>query len=85
MMVHKYDANIKPNDIQEGVRDEYGCIYSSDWKRLLKTDGSLETYTVRDGTEVVCNEAFKDCVSLHTVVLPNTVVVVGLWAFEECN
>ena len=41
-------------------KDEFGVIYSSDGKRLLDaSDCNCATYTIKNGTEFVCNGAFR--------------------------
>lgn len=42
-----------------GVRDEFGALYSADGTKLLKYDNDdLETYSVREGTKIICDGAF---------------------------
>ena len=55
---NKYDTSVTDEEIKRGVRDEYGCVYSTDGKRLLKGNKDLLRYTVRNGVEVICDEAF---------------------------
>ena len=72
-------------DLAEGVKDEYGVIYSKDGKRLLKGNKTLTEYTVRKGTRVICHWAFSCCSSLTSLTLPSSLQSIGGGAFEDCN
>lgn len=49
-----------PEDFAQAWTDEYGVQYSQDRKRLLRsTNPNLSFYTVPEGTEFICNKAFK--------------------------
>ena len=51
-------TKVTDEDRAEGVKDEYGVIYSKDGKRLLEGNWTLTEYTVRKGTRVICDGAF---------------------------
>ena len=51
-------TKVTDEDRAEGVRDEFGVLYSKDGKRLLKGNRTLTEYTVRKGTRVICDGAF---------------------------
>ena len=51
-------TEVTGEDLAEGVKDEYGVLYSKDGKRLLKGNKTLTEYTVRKGTRVICDGAF---------------------------
>lgn len=91
---NKYDTSVTDEEIKRGVRDEYGCVYSTDGKRLLKGNKDLLSYTVRNGVEVICDEAFvflnhiphgDNMAVLQSITLPNSVKVIGDSAFEFCR
>ncbi len=42
-------------------------------------------YTIKDGTVFVCGSSFENCTDLTSIILPNSVRVIGDWAFSECN
>ena len=46
---------------------------------------SLTDYTVKEGTEVICNDAFSGCEAINTITLPETIKEIGEWAFYECE
>lgn len=53
------ETKLTDEDLYLSVTDEYGVIYSSDGKRLLKGNKDLSEYTVKEGTEVICDNAFN--------------------------
>lgn len=81
-------------DLAEGVKDEYGVLYSKDGKRLLEGNLELKEYTVRKGTRVICDRAFQGYIddefdflcysSLTSLSLPSSLQSIGDSAFEEC-
>ena len=55
----KYITKVTSDDIANGIKDEFGVIYSPDGKRLLKsTQSDLKYYMVHKNTEVICDDAF---------------------------
>ena len=78
-------TEVTGEDLAEGVKDEYGVLYSKDGKRLLKGNVELKEYTVRKGTRVICDYAFGDCNSLTSLTLPSSLQSIGGGAFEGCS
>ncbi|MBR4626055.1 MAG: leucine-rich repeat protein, partial [Alphaproteobacteria bacterium] len=74
------------DEIKNGVKDEFGVVYSSDGKRLLKGNRKLKSYIVKNGTKVICDRVFDDCLgsSLQQITFPNSVTSIGDSAFEFC-
>ena len=72
-------------DLAEGVKDEYGVLYSKDGKRLLEGNKTLTEYTVRKGTRVICDSAFYGCNSLTSLTLPSSLQSIGDYAFCDCS
>ena len=71
-------------DLKDAIIDEYGVKYSRDGKKLLEALCGKE-YVVREGTEVICDEAFRWCKSLQSVTIPNSVKSIGDYAFSGCK
>ena len=72
-------------EIVNGVKDEFGVVYSKDGKRLLKCENKeLERYEIRKGTEVICDNAFLGCESLNQVTFPDSVTIIGDLTFYGC-
>ncbi|MBQ3738428.1 MAG: leucine-rich repeat domain-containing protein, partial [Bacteroidales bacterium] len=79
-------TEVTDEDIENGIKDEYGVIYSKDGKRLLGTKCfDCETYTIKKGVKVICDEAFDWCKSLQSIVIPNSVTSIGKEAFRVCD
>ena len=84
-------TKVTDEDLAEGVKDEYGVLYSKDGKRLLKGNKTLTEYTVRKGTRVICDEAsgaicaFLGCSSLTSLTLPSSLQLIGDCAFWNCS
>lgn len=78
------------NDWMEAIIDEFGATYSKDGKRLLKGVENVETYSVRAGTEVICDRAFLfqddvcNACSLTIIHLPDSIKKIGKYAFAGC-
>ena len=74
-------------DFKDAIKDEYGVKYSRDGKKLLEASSSLrdKEYIVREGTEVICDGAFRWCESLQSVTIPNSVKSIGDKAFKSCE
>ena len=82
------DLSTKATDeeLREAFVDEWGVKYSKDGRKLLKAPQNLDrTYSIRNGTKVVCDRAFCLCSSLTEIVIPNSVASIGDSAFEGCN
>ncbi|MDE5663736.1 MAG: leucine-rich repeat protein, partial [Muribaculaceae bacterium] len=82
---YSIDTTVTKEDIENGVKDEYGVIYSGDGKRLLKCPKGVSEYTVKSGTMVICDKAFYFCKSLQNITLPDSLTAIGDEAFSGCN
>ena len=79
-------TEVTDEDLENGVADEFGVVYSRDGKRLLNCKNSiLETYTIKEGTKVVCDRAFWNCESLQSLTLPDSLTSIGRSAFGYCS
>ena len=72
-------------DIENGIEDEFGVIYSKDGKRLLDAWPDLSGhYMIKNGTKVICNKALS-FTSLTTINIPDSVTSIGESAFSSCK
>ena len=86
-------TEVTDEDLAEGVKDEFGVLYSKDGKRLLEGNVELKEYTVRKGTRVICDCAFEDygdfysfrCSTLTSLTLPSSLQSIGNRAFSSCS
>ena len=75
-------AIVKEEDFYDSFTDSHGVMYSKDGKRLLK-GCDLYKYKVKEGTEVICNDAFADCYKLDSVKFPKSLKYIGDRAFQN--
>ena len=60
-------------------------ILSDDGKRLLKVCKSYTSeVTISEGTEIICDDAFRGNTTVEKVILPSTLQVIGKHAFDGC-
>ena len=75
-MLETLSTKITDEDINSGVKDEYGALYSSDGLRLLKGI-DIERYQIRQGTKIICDSAFSWCFNLSSITIPDSVTHIG--------
>ena len=86
--VEALNTEVTEEEIKNGIEDEFGVTYSKDGKRLLKATGKLSGHymiMIKEGTKVICNNAFWWCGSLTCINIPDSVTSIGKSAFEGCN
>ncbi len=80
-------TEVTHEDVENGIEDEYGMLYSRDGKRLLRYhNDELKEYNVKDGTKIICDYAFADggdfASFLKKIFLPDSVTHIGKFAFS---
>ena len=85
--VEVLSTEVTEEEIKNGIRDERGVTYSKDGKRLLKAPRWELSghYMIKEGTKVICNEAFSRCESLTSINIPDSVTSIGDSAFRWCK
>ena len=75
---------VTEEEIENGIKDEFCVVYSAAGKRLLKCENlyELTTYTIKEGTVYICNEAFEHCKNLAEINIPDSVTHIGRNAFN---
>ena len=58
-------------------------LYIGDY--LIMANSDIVSCTVKEGTKYIAEYAFEDCYKLESVVLPNSLVGIGDYAFMETN
>ena len=82
------DLSTKATDEErkEALVDEWGVKYSKDGRKLLKAPYELNgTYSIKEGTQIICDSAFDFCSALRSVVIPDGVTFIGDYAFMGCS
>ena len=87
------DLSTKATDeeLKEAFVDEFGVKYSKDGRKLLKAPQGLNgTYSIRKGTKIVCDEAFRwskfiGCDSLTDIVILDRVTRIAEFEFCCCE
>ena len=78
-------------ELKEAFVDEWGVKYSKDGRKLLKAPKKLDgIYSIRKGTKIICEEAFRwsktiGCLFLNSLVIPDSVTNIGDYAFWGCK
>lgn len=78
-------TKVTKQDLAEAIIDEYGAKYSKDGKRLLKAPKDFSHYNIKEGTEIICKNAFMVCNNLATITIPPSVTAIGGSAFSGCS
>ncbi|MBR1475183.1 MAG: leucine-rich repeat protein, partial [Muribaculaceae bacterium] len=82
--LHNISTKVTAEDLENGVRDEFGALYSPDGLRLLK-GANVAHYHIRQGTRVICDSAFYWSDNLSFITIPDSVTHIGDWAFDGCE
>ncbi len=78
-------STVSEENIANGIVDEYGVLYSKDGKRLLVCENkAIREYTVRGGTKVICDNAFRGCWGLKNAIIPDNLIEIGRMEFYQC-
>ena len=82
-------TEVTKEDLANAWMDEYGVKYSKNRKRLLWVPSNISHYIIKEGTIMICDEAFNDGPMdgnnhLLSVFIPNTVTHIGNGAFKFC-
>ena len=73
-------------ELKEALVDEWGAKYSKDGRKLLEVPRELSgAYSVKEGTRIICDNAFIWCRSLSDIVIPDSVTSIGFGAFFNCS
>ena len=92
-------TDVTDEDRQNAVEDEFGILYSADGMRLIGSthdlgylsffelesyDYDFYDYDIKEGTKVICDNAFACCKTLYNINIPNSVTHIGRNPFYGC-
>lgn len=95
----KLSTVVTEEDRANGVKDEFGAIYSPDGKRLSRGVDSA-SYCIKPGTRVICDYAFDNTLwhlgsheeesvikneGLYSITIPDSVTFFGDEMFDRCS
>ncbi len=83
-------TKVTDEDIANAWVDDLGAKYSKDMKRLLKGPShryslEIKLYSVKKGTLIIGDDAFRDNFEIERVEIPDTVTFIGSGAFANCT
>ena len=82
------DLSTKPTEeeFKDAFIDKWGAKYSKDGRKLLRVPEKLSgAYLIKEGTRIICDNAFSWCRSLSDIVIPDSVSSIGNGAFNSCS
>ena len=80
-MFHNLDETAEENNVTIGG---YLVEYNQDGKKLIQAVESINVFTIKDGTTIICKGAFSDIESLERIIIPDTVTCIEDYAFQGC-
>ena len=84
--IEDISTKVTDEEWKEALVDEWGVKYSKDGRKLLKAPYELNgTYSIKEGTQIICDSAFDHCSALRSVVIPDGVTFIGDYAFMDCS
>ncbi len=79
-------TKVTQQELDDAIIDEYGVKYSKDGKKLLEVPETLNgLYSIKEGTQIVGDDAFGYCKSLTSIDIPSGVTSIGDGAFYGCR
>jgi len=85
--IESASTEVTDENIADGIEeDEFGELYSRDGQRLFRLwEYNVTSYTIRNGTKIICDRAFKNCYYLRELTIPFSVTHIGDGAFYKCE
>ena len=78
-------TEVLDEELENAIMDEYGVKYSKDGQKLLKAPKEFYgSYTIKQGTKVVCDNAFCGCYHLTDIKIPKSIKAIGFMSFRDC-
>ena len=78
-------TEITEEEEKNAVRDEYGALYTANGLKLIKGPNIEKSYSIKKGTVIIGDGAFRGCISLQSINIPDSVTSIGCGAFNGCE
>ena len=78
------EISTKAGVFETGEKDEHGVSYQG-YRLISCSNKSLAEYSVKEGTEAICDRAFMNAKDLKSITLPSSVKAIGESAFAGCK
>lgn len=78
-------TDITYEERKNAVEDTYCAKYTEDRLKIIRCPLYMSEYIIKEGTKIIGDEAFKDCKSLTSINIPNSVTSIGEGAFSGCR
>ncbi|MBQ4278038.1 MAG: leucine-rich repeat protein, partial [Bacteroidaceae bacterium] len=80
-----FDSKYTFEELDNSIEDEYGVLYTHDYKKLLKINNNdIKEYHINSQTVVICDNAFEGS-NIRRVFFSNNTIIIGKSAFAECQ
>lgn len=77
-----FRTDIYSKNMEDDILYIDNCLICARWQDFYYEERSI---TVKNNTRLIADEAFADCISLTTIVLPESVTSIGQEAFSNCS
>ena len=75
--IEPLSTSVTEEERANGKKDEYGVLYSHDWKKVLSCSYvHSKYYTIRKGTRIIADGAFNNQ-SIDVIVIPSSIIKIG--------
>lgn len=75
--INSLSTTVSEEERAHGKKDEYGVMYSHDWKKVLSCSYvHSKCYKIRKGTRIIAEGAFSNQ-SIDRIIIPSSVIKIG--------
>lgn len=75
--INSLSTSVSEEERAHGKKDEYGVMYSHDWKKVLSCSYvHSKCYKIRKGTRIIAEGAFSNQ-SIDRIIIPSSVIKIG--------
>lgn len=75
--INSFSSKVTNKELADGEKDEYGVVYSYDWKKVLSCNYlHCKCYQIRKGARIIADGAFSNQ-NIGKLVIPSSVIKIG--------